>query len=352
MNEYVLITDPIEILAGTNNKILPAYMEAAKTIESDSTKSMGYLKNFITSIEKVYSAGGKDSRIVSSKGNISQFMGYDNIKFAIDFLDKNLSKIGIVKDLVNIHDKLVEFTSQYVDGYNKQIRLVMLEYESALYLLVTGLSSVMANCIEFVQNGKEVTIRYNNYNDKGIISKSIIGLSRQLMDKSHKEYLNELTSFKDKVPVNDEIKEQTIMESAIGDTLSLIGSILKSVGKIGTMTKRIFTSIKQSVFGILPLIQSILYLKYKKKADTILALDQQVQFIEMNIDQLKNMKNMDPNKKAVIIKKQMAYIEQYKKKASKLRAELSETENEAQTAVDNSNKEIKQTPSDDEFIID
>ena len=62
--EYDIRTNYLEIVAGTNNTLDPAYKEAADNIANDNTKSIGYLKNFITSIEKIASQPSvKDERI-------------------------------------------------------------------------------------------------------------------------------------------------------------------------------------------------------------------------------------------------------------------------------------------------
>jgi len=146
-----------------------------------------------------------------------------------------------------------------------------------------------------------------------------------------------------------------MVESLVSDTLELINTGISLVGYgvrfVGTATR----AVKDSIFGIVPLIRSVMYLKYKKKADTILALEQQVQFIQQNINQLENRSNIDPKKKEHIIKKQQAHIDAYKKRAEKLRAELMETEKDASNAIknDNPNMSKEDTPNkDDDFVLE
>ena len=72
-------------------------------------------------------------------------------------------------------------------------------------------------------------------------------------------------------------KESTsFTESSVGDTIDLITSIFHNVKKLGSFAKRTIVGIRQSFFGIIPLIRACLYMRYKKKADTILALEQQI----------------------------------------------------------------------------
>lgn len=353
MERDYISTNFFEIIAGTTNKATRAYVEAVKGTEEKTPKAMTQLKNFIISIENLASKDVvKDSRISSSKGNITTFKGYDNIQTAMNFLDKNLGKIDVMKDLHELHEALKSNQPLYVDGYQKNVRLVMLEYESAVYLLVTGLSLSMAENIDVVQNGLQIKIAKKSVTNNGPIIKTLHEFASQIGNRSHKEYLEALIEEKAKAPIKTDIKESgSFIESAVGDTLELIDTITTNVGRFFSTGKKVFTTIKNSIFGILPLIRSALYLRYKKKADTILELDQQVQFIKMNIEQLQNMKNMDPAKKEEIIKKQQAYIEKYQKKAAKLRAELMDGEREASSAIKEEDSDIKNS-GDGDFVLE
>lgn len=348
-----ICTDFLEIVAGTNNKITSVYREAAKNVDESTPKAMGYLKNFITSIESIAAKENvKDTRISGTKGNITSFDGYDNIKTAMEFLEKNLGKIEIIKDLGTIYNTLKTCQPQYSEGYDKNVRLIVLEYESALYLLVTGLSMAMVDNIDVVQNGVQLKIQKKNGATNGPTTKTIHELAKQLSSKNHKEYLEEMLKGKEKLGTNTKIEESvSFMESTVADTIDLIDAMINNVSRIASVGRRLILTVKNSIFGIIPLIRSILYLRYKKKADTILALDQQVQFINMNIEQLQNLKNMDPAKKAEIIKKQKAVAEQYQKKAAKLRAQLTDGEREASEALKKEDPEIKKV-DDGDFILE
>ena len=352
MNDVLISNNFFEIIAGTSNKLHPAYMEAVNNVDKNTSKALGYLKNFITSIENVANNENvKDSRISSSKGNIRNFKVYEDIKTSMNFLKKNLGNVGTINNLFDIFNKVEEYQPQYSEGYEKNIRLVVLEYESSLDLLVTGLTMLMADNIDVVQNGTAIKIQKNKGSESGIIYKTISDLAKQLTDKNHKKYLDEMITAKKNVKVSTDIKESvTIMESAVSDTVDLIDNILSGVGRISHYTVNIVRTIKNSLFGILPLIRSCIYIRYKKRADTILALEQQAEFINKNIEQLENRTNIDEREKQTIIKKQKAIVEGYKKKAAKLRAELSDGEREAATAIKKEDPEIKNTDGD--FVLE
>ena len=144
MSEYNICNDYMEILAGTTNKYSLMYEKVSKNISEDNNESLKYLKNFITSIESLSSKEKvKDSRISETKGNIESFGGYECIKVVTECLKKNLSGVPLMKDLSTLHDTLLKYKALYMDGYRKNIRLVVLEYDSILYMLVTGLSETM-----------------------------------------------------------------------------------------------------------------------------------------------------------------------------------------------------------------
>jgi len=346
MDIYKISTDPAEIISGTSNISSRLYKEASDAIESNTPKSMGYLKNFITSIESIAGKENvQDDRISSTRGNMSKFSGYENVKFAIDFLSKNLPGMPIVQNLITIHKALEINQALYMSGYDKQVRLIILEYESALYMLITGLSFAMVNNIDVVSTGTSINIKRKSSPDKGVISKVVKEMARELSSKDHQAYLQTLISAKDELPIGESVLMET--NRSLSDTLDIISSLASGVGKLASFGKRTFQTLKRTMFGIIPLIQSVLYLKYKKKADHILALDQQVNFLNMNINQLKNIKTMDEEEKQVIIKKQEAKIEEWKKKAAKLRAQLDETEKDTSAAVNATTPAIQADSSDD-----
>lgn len=378
--DYPITHDPVEILAGTSNTTSPLYMEAAKLLGGDDNKSLGYLKNFVTSVEKAATQAGSDSRISATRGTLTKFSKYKDVKDGLKLLRENFGGLDFVKNLQSIHDSVIANEPQYSDGYEKHIRLIILEYEAAVYLLVTGISFAIASYVDVKLTGTKIVIAKKSGADKGIIVKTARDMASKLKDKGHKEYLTTLITAKDAKPLRDgepvkikedepskksdtskkdesdeekELKESVLItEAAIGDTIELWTSIAYGIGKVAGITKRIFMNVKKTAFGIIPLIRSILYLKYKKKADTVLSLEQQMVFIRMNIEQLQNIKGMDEAKKKEVIKKQEATIEAYRKKAEKLRAELSDSEREVSTAAKTDDAEVKKAPANDDFVLD
>ena len=172
--EYSINTNYLEIIAGTSNKYNPMYEEAATNIDKNTDKGVKYLKNFLQSIENISEKDSvKDERISKSKGNIRNFDGYKNITSALDFLNKNLSGVPGVKDCSDMHDLLIKYQPQYTEAYDKKNKLTMYEYESALFMLVTNLSMILANNMNVVSNGTEIRIQKKSNETFGIIPKTM-----------------------------------------------------------------------------------------------------------------------------------------------------------------------------------
>ena len=347
--EYNINNNYLELISGTSNFTSKVYREAADNVDKGTPKGMAYLKNFLTSIEKV-SEKVSDSRISSSKGNIKNFKGYNDIKFSISFLNKHMKDLPGLKDCTTVFDALENWSALYENGYTKNIRLMVLEYETSVFMLTTTLASLFANNVEFVSNGTEIKITKKTGTGHGVIDKTMADLAKQLGDRSHKEYLDALVSSTEGA-VTESVYTEAALE-LVTASLKLIGETLDNIFKIGKSGARLIKLVKKSVFGIVPLIRSAMYIWYKRKADTIVALEEQVVFIQRNIEQLEKNQTVDPAKKAVIIKKQKAIIEARLKKAAKLRAELMETEKQAAVAIEKDNTKIGDTSTNDDLILE
>jgi hypothetical protein len=343
MNDSICI-DYIEIIAGTSNTVSKAYTEAVRNSDLKNVKGIGYIKNFLSSIEKVSPTNLKDDKIRKSAGNIDRFRGNDSIVYALEYLRKELNENKTVVELTIMYNALKRNKRLYIAGYDKEVRLVQLEYETSLYLLISGITYIMAYNLSLTEKGitkKADTVK------KGSFPKIIRSMAKELDSQIHSRYLYDMISAKDRKP----IRKGIMTESVILDTIDLIDSILTNIGKVGTFVKSTFTTFKRSIFGIIPLIRTVLYVQYKDKADNILSLEQQIEYIKQNIEFLGNNKSIDPAKKALIVKKQEAIVQAYTKRAAKLRAELSENEREAAQAINDDNKEVKKEP-DDDFVLE
>ena len=352
--DYFITNNFTEIIAGTDNKASFEYMEASKTLNKDDNGVAIFIQRFLKNIEKI--ARGKkatDRRIAESRGNIKKFAAYEKMMNAMEWINKNIPGVELMKDLKIIYDKLVEYQSFYEKAYDKQIKLVIYEYENSVYMLVSGLSLILANSIDFEMERYSLKInRKKNAITNKVSVKIIEDLATQLSHHKHKDYLDAMIKAVDIKGVDTDISESTYIESVVSDTVDLIFAIRDNIGSITKSGVRLISTVKNSIFGIIPLIRSILYLRYKRKADIVLNLEQQIDDIEKNIEQLKNIKDMDKDKKEEIIKKQKVIIYQYKKRAEKIKTELLVGEKEASEELKVSNNVDIKNAKDDDFVLE
>ena len=360
MDRNDICTDFYQIISGSSNITSRAYTEATKAADS-STNAIGYLKNFIASIENIAAKDNAiDKRICDSKGNIRNFVGYDNIEKSLKFLTANKTPAGnaIVADLRKLNDSVEKYKTYYVSGYSDNNRLLMHEYECIVYLLVTGLSMAISFSFDVTDamGTTKVTPKAKAY--FGVTGKKIHEMAESLTSKHHVEYLEQLdkASAESRKSMNehvdyDDVYTEGVLD-AVSTTVSLISSIWSTTKGVARFGVHAVKTIKNTMFGIVPLIRGVIYLSYKRKADTILSLDQNVIFLERNIEILNN-KNMDQREKEKIIKKQRAKIDEYKKRAEQLRVKLEEGEKEAANAIKAEDTKMK-TPADDDddFVLE
>lgn len=350
-----IIIDPAEIIAGTSNRTHPAYIEAVNVIDGkDDTRSLAYIKRFVTAIETT-NAKISDKRIAASKGNIEKFKYHNTIETGMGIIREY--RLSQYDNLNTIYNNLISNRSLYEEAYQKNNRMLVLEYESAVYSIVVGLSQILNNELTMVTSTTNSRVSFTKTKDthKGIIRQIIEGFAARFKNKNHKNYMQAMLES----PSSTHISESVMMEAAVGtlvaETIALIQGFFSLGGKVYKAGKFTLSTLRQTLFGILPLIRSVIYLRYKAKADIIVNLEGQVGFIKRNIEQLKNKPTTDPAKRDTIIKKQEAYVAMYTKKIAKLKAELMDAETAAaeeinKTEPDPKNKDDSGS-SDDEFTL-
>lgn len=365
---YDICTDYFEIVSGERNPYGRLYIEAAKEAENGDPKGLGKMNKIVADIENIANKV-KDPAISASRGDIEQFSGYQNITHSMNFIKTHVPGSSDLLHITSLLNSLKNDKELYKEGYNKNITLITLEYENAVYLLVSGLTMIMCSNIDFETRDGKIKIIKKSGKTHGITSKCIREYAKELNSSKHKEYLQTViktAEAKKSGKLNNINSQESNMNESTYYTEASFGEIVGCIFRmiplgIGTIKnlfgfgKRMFIGARQTLFGILPLIRSVLYMRYRKKANKIAALEEQCRFIEENIEHLQNNESMDPAKKKVIIMKQQAYIEKYKKKAEKLRAQLCEEEKEAAMSSSDSNKEI-QKPStqeeDDDLVLE
>lgn len=404
-----------EICAGTSNHLDPVFIEASKENLTNNNKMLDRLGRMMASYEKFYGAKkgsiksqvDKDMEaIIKSKGDIDKIWGgkfkklLDGSFNAISSLAPGGAFINIIKNKINykeleyVHKTLEEtkgvveyirkYKSYYEKSYDKKITLINQEYECSCVIVALGMlyGVVQANSIiasekslKDMENiltdvGANMTHDKNVKYDKNkarkqskVIGGIIRDLLKELKSSTHVKYLEVMIKAKDNKPIKESYEiDSMLAESSVTEIAMAINTIRESLWGIFKYGTDIVNTVIRTITGIVPLIRSIIFLNYKKKVDAINNLEEQIEYLEMNINQLKNVKT--GNKKEVahrteIIKKQSAIIEQMKKKAYKMKEEFGLLEDEVEEDINRSNAELKNdsispisSSSDDDFVLD
>lgn len=347
---YDIILDPVEFFAETKNRTNPAYMEAFEKIRGTSPGALGRIKRLVTAIKKKYK--NQDNDIVGSKGNILAYKYHDSIEKAFQILKKYHANSPVVQSLEKIHKALHTNRVVYEDGYKKYVDLITIEYEMALTTLVNGLEYQLASALEIEERRGTFIISKKSGKGNTTLDKMIISLASEISEHSHVQFMTALVKAKEEYKVNTSVNESTnFEESTVSEIVDLIRELPRSGEGLFRSVVGGFKTLIKSAFGILIIIRACTYYWYQRKANKIISLQEQIHFIELNIEQLQNMKSMDPVKKEEVIKKQRAVIEIYRKKSDKLLAQLQDTSRDTSTSLKQDEVEIKKDDPEDEFQL-
>lgn len=360
---YDFITEATEIISGTNNRTHPLYVEATKVASGKDKKSLYYMKNFLISVENGLKKS--DNRFITdSAGNINELFGVTHIKNGLDILKE--AKVSTYKYLANIFDILQKYKNIYAEGYNRTIYLIVAEYNAAVSLLEMGITYSLTS-IGMDKDIKGIKLIAKDRVPKKM-EKLIINLSNELSKTSHKIYLDKLLkidvpprSTKVEKEEKNNVKTEAVSLLAAGgayiiirDSISVLSKIFTQGGAILGAGVEMFNTFVKSLFGIIPLVRAVIYLKYNRRVDKILKLEDSIEFLRKSIEELKFDNTVSPEKKTELIKKREAYIEMWTKKAAKMRAEFGVIEDKAAESLAKDDETIRQNSdkADDEFVLE
>ena len=369
-----LTFDIVELYTENTSHLSPAYMEASNIFAKVGGKGKEVIATLYKNI-KGKIVGKKLTKeeefCKKSKGDVDKIPYTKFLDDAIQLLNGVSEAKSIAKDIDTVLKFLRKHKALYEKAYEKKMDLVTMEFENAVFLIVLSASFALSIYCQFDLDEKSGKFKKfgSPKKDGGVIFKALSELTKQITTADHIKYLEYLLKIADEIPVDT---RPTVKTEAVGmqDALGLMTAIYGNLGKAVKFSFSIISGIWKTMFGILPLMRVIVYLRLKHKANTIIRLEEQVRMIKDNIEQLEKEKTRDPKEKEIIIRKQKAYIEAYNKKCEKLRAQLMDTEKEAVNAMEKNKNEIKEkvpkevpgtdkkenkpsTPEmDDDFVLD
>lgn len=334
-----------------------AYNEASIDVKKFGGKILGFMKKIIRKIVSKFTTKKLtkvDSDIRGSKGNVDKFSHIAPLETSIRVLKelKNATANKVGNDIESIVASLRSYKQYYENAYSKQADLIIIEYECTLYLCYTSAQYALACYYNLDGNAAKQTNKETYVEHGGLIFDTLHRMAEKIKDKSHVDYMKEIV----KISENMVLPVHEAGGAGIEITIDGISNIVDNINAIARSGMNIFGIVKRSLFGIIPLIQCAVSIWYRRKVNTIMELDEQIRLIERNMEQLKNRKNIDDDKKEEILKKQQASVDELRKKSEKLRAQLIDTEKEAAEDVEKDTKDSKEDTkndktSDDDIVL-
>lgn len=386
-----------EILSGTTDHTHPRYLsEAAKPQDPEKeikkfvdkvNSLMGTLKKkpegekIVNSDSKlIFDSQGKFTKI--KKGKVNK-----NISFVIDHFKSiqsdsallKANKLNKLKDTFNkislIKDKLVEWEPLYHRGFELKIDLIRTEYEVFTLTLIMFVSALLVNSTYFLHEYQKINPETEKKSDstetqqnqevktptgffgklfanignfigthhqKWTLSRTIDNIYKELLKPVHKEYLETLIKLTEQkqTPTTDVKTESVFTEGFMSDLFNLPG-LLSQAWQLGA---KVFTTVKNCVYSIIPLLRISNYMKHEKRISSIQVLEDEIEFLEKNIKLLEKSSELPEAKKASVIKKQTELMERHKRTIAKIKAEYDITDSDATKSIKQSDQELQQRP--------
>jgi hypothetical protein len=180
------------------------------------------------------------------------------------------------------------------------------------------------------------------HHQKWTLSRTIDNIYKELLKPVHKEYLETLIKLTEQkqTPTTDVKTESVFTEGFMSDLFNLPG-LLSQAWQLGA---KVFTTVKNCVYSIIPLLRISNYMKHEKRISSIQVLEDEIEFLEKNIKLLEKSSELPEAKKASVIKKQTELMERHKRTIAKIKAEYDITDSDATKSIKQSDQELQQRP--------
>ena len=206
--------------------------------------------------------------------------------------------------------------------------------------------------------------------EKNMVEKMLEKTEEEIKKSSHEEYLKEVIKAFETVEKSDsKVKKESVdffqedgwIKGGVEDFLgavTLISMIRKLLLTIGETAVRIVKLIWNTITGLFPLIQTIELNSQLAEVSSIQSLEEEIEFIEMNIESMKRTSKLPADKQKKVIEYQKKEIENHKRKIAKIKAkyDLIDAETEKK-AIEKSNapmisRNTSSPKKDDDFVLD
>ena len=274
--------------------------------------------------------------INKSKGDIEQLNNYNYIVESISLLSsmKEHSKevLPYFNTVNDAHKNLLKYKEDFMRGYKLRNEVVQLLYAQLVLAEIQTISFIISSTIDYIKDplgNYEANIRYN-----------IDKLSRyptvniESLDKFNLIANNgELSHFFSKIYSNEMLKEDGIFTDAM-EALSDVAVIgIEGIGAIGM----ILLLISRLIPSIPELLRMMVGMSYFTRVKTSDYIRLQANYIELNVERLKNLNS--PNKNS--IRKQEKIIKNLNNLANAIDIDQKTADKKTRIAMEKEDNEIK-----------
>jgi len=252
--------------------------------------------------------------IPNSKGDITKVENYEQLVECVKNMSKLISAYGQSTyqiDVVNTAmNNIQKRTDKWKKAYNLNIETAKIIYNTITLACIASISLLITSCIEYVKSEKGTI---NTAFDKAayvktrdhVMFKSLESFNKacsdgtldKLIDESIK---NNITKVKEQYDPNYGMEIQYFHE-VVGAIATVFGLILM---------------IKPMLILLLYAIRSLSYYFFKMRQDTADFFNVQADFLQINAENIKYREDITDGKKDIIYKRQMKWVDRFRKYAN------------------------------------
>lgn len=259
--------------------------------------------------------------IPNSRGKLTDYKGYNPmievLKTIKDLAESQkaqnvLNYVKIVEDAIDI---IISLESVYRQGFDKNVDLVEMEYNTYVYACVEATTSLLYEFVEYTKRPDNPSF--------------VIELKNNTM-RANLFYFEQLKKF---VDVNKKlgISYRNMLETAISKG---------SNNFIGTSTIIGVSAVSVAALSVIPITRSLIFNFYKLRGDLSKNLELQAKFLEMNKACVEANTELDVVKKKKVLNRQEAMRKDLLRLADVLRVKSAKATVEAKKEIATSNKSM------------
>ena len=273
------------------------------------------------------------SAIERSRGDITKIKYYDNLRECIDILldihtttDKIPGILTVSSALLN----MLNLKQAFEHAFRTKNNIAIIVYNTIFYAIMEATSYLIATSVDFVKSDKDEEFTVNVYTDskQHMLIEQLVKFNKTVDDGTLIKFIKESENL-DTEALNEGVTDELIRQgiSAAG---KFLGNHKKGIIKAGVAIGGTAAFIWLAC-NIVPFIRELIYWIYKTRQKISDAAELQAEFLEANIEILKQ----DAEKNKKIIAKQEKHIKRLRAISKLFSLESDKAQRDAKKEIDN-----------------